>query len=97
MHIVTQTLLFNIGVVLLFSVLYASIEPNHFQPLQPKDTLTYIDYLFYATTIQAGVGLPDITAVTNLAKLLAIVQQWIQIGTMFLLFWIAGKTQVKKG
>jgi hypothetical protein len=53
--------------------------------MNKTDTLTYVDYLFYAITIQCGVGLPDITALSNLAKILASIQQVILMGTGFIL------------
>ena len=83
--LVTYTFLFNIFVIILFSIIYASISPSNFEPLKKEDKLTYIDYLFYSVTIQSGVGLPDITALSDLAKLLTIIQQVILIGSTF--FW----------
>jgi hypothetical protein len=64
---------------------YSSIPKNNFQPLHSYDTLTYLDYLFYAVTIQSGVGLPDITAVSKLAKLFALIQQLILMSSAFIL------------
>ena len=84
-NIVTYTFLFNIVVIIIFSIIYASISPYNFEPLKPKDKLTYIDYLFYSVTIQSGVGLPDITALSDLAKLLTIIQQLILLGSAFIL------------
>lgn len=84
-NMVKYTFLFNILIIIIFSIIYASIPSNNFQPLNPKDKLTYIDYLFYATTIQTGVGLPDITALTDLAKILALIQQLILMGSAFIL------------
>ena len=75
--IVTYTFLFNILMIIIFSIIYASISQHNFEPLNKKDKLTYIDYLFYSITIQSGVGLPDITALSDLAKILAIIQQLI--------------------
>ena len=83
--LVTYTFLFNIFVIILFSIIYASISPSNFEPLKKEDKLTYIDYLFYSVTIQSGVGLPDITALSDLAKLLTIIQQVILIGSTFFL------------
>ena len=84
-NIVTYTFLFNIVVIIIFSIIYASITPSNFEPLKKEDNLTYIDYLFYAVTIQSGVGLPDITAVSDLAKILTIIQQIILLGSTFFL------------
>jgi hypothetical protein len=84
-NIVTYTFLFNIAIIIIFSIIYSLILPNNFKPLNPDDNITYIDYLFYATTIQSGVGLPDITALTDLAKILTIIQQLILMGSAFIL------------
>ena len=83
---ITYTFMFNIITILVFSVIYSSINSHNFAPLNPKDKLTYIDYLFYAITIQTGVGLPDVTALSDLAKILAMTQQLILMGSAFILF-----------
>ena len=83
--IVTYTFIFNILMIIIFSIIYASIMPHNFEPLNKKDKLTYIDYLFYSVTVQSGVGLPDITAVSDLAKILAIIQQLIILATAYVL------------
>lgn len=83
--IVTYTFAFNIVAILIFSVIYASISPHNFEPLNPKDELTYIDFLFYAVTIQSGIGLPDVTALSDLAKILALIQQIMLMGSAFIL------------
>ena len=84
-NIVTYTFLFNMIVIIIFSIIYASLSPHNFEALKPKDKLSYIDYLFYSVTIQSGVGLPDITALSDLAKILTIIQQLILIGSAFIL------------
>lgn len=83
--IVNYTFIFNILAIIIFSIIYASISPNNFEPLNPKDELTYIDFLFYAVTIQSGIGLPDVTALSDLAKILALFQQLIIMGSAFIL------------
>lgn len=83
--VVTYTFLFNILMIIIFSIIYASISSNNFEPLNSKDKLTYIDYLFYSITIQTGVGLPDVTALSDLAKILAIIQQLIILGSAYIL------------
>jgi hypothetical protein len=82
---VTFTFIFNIIIILVFSFVYSSISPHNFEPLKPRDKLTYLDYLFYAVTIQSGIGLPDVTAVSDLAKILAMIQQLILMGSAFIL------------
>jgi hypothetical protein len=85
MDIVTKTFLFNIIFIVIFSFIYMSISPDNFAALQPKDNITYIDFIFYSTTIQSGVGLSDINAVTDLAKILSIIQQLIMLASVFIL------------
>lgn len=83
--LIVYTFFFNIFAIIVFSFIYSSIPPNNFEPLNPKDKLTYVDYLFYSVTIQTGVGLPDVTALSDLAKILTLIQQLILMGTAFIL------------
>jgi len=83
--LVVYTFIFNIIAIIVFSLIYSSISPNNFQALNPKDELTYVDFLFYSVTIQSGIGLPDVTAFSDLAKILALIQQLILMGTAFIL------------
>jgi hypothetical protein len=85
MDIVTKTFLFNIICIIIFSFVYISISSDNFAALQPKDKITYIDLIFYSTTIQSGVGLSDINAITDLAKILSIIQQLIMLASLFIL------------
>jgi hypothetical protein len=91
--IVTYTFIFNIITILIFSIIYSSLSQHNFEPLNPKDELTYIDYLFYSVTIQSGIGLPDVTALSDLAKILAMIQQLILMGSAFILFRLLFKTK----
>jgi hypothetical protein len=93
MELILLTFLFNLVCILLFAFIYSIISESNFMPLRSHDKLTTIDYLFYSTTIQSGVGLPDITAVTPLAKSLAIIQQLILMasGLIILRYFIVDK------
>ena len=82
---VVYTFTFNVITIIVFSIIYSNISPHNFEPLNPKDELTYIDFLFYAVTIQSGIGLPDVTALSDLAKILALIQQLILMGSAFIL------------
>jgi hypothetical protein len=86
--IVTYTFLFNLLTAIIFSIIYVLISPDNFEPLNPKDELTYIDFLFYAVTIQSGIGLPDVTALSDLAKILVLFQQLILMGSAFILVYM---------
>jgi hypothetical protein len=86
--VVTYTFIFNLLTAIIFSIIYASISPHNFEPLNPNDKLTYIDFLFYAVTIQSGIGLPDVTALSDFAKILALFQQLILMGSSFILVYL---------
>ncbi len=91
--VVTYTFIFNIVSIVIFAIIYSSIDKHNFKPLKPNDKMTYIDYIFYSITIQTGVGLPDITAVSDLAKILAGIQQLILMSSAFLLFRLLFKSK----
>ena len=82
--ILLTTFLYNLVVIFIFAMIYAHIPQNNFKHLASDKDLTYVDYFFYAITIQCGVGLPDITAITNLSKILASIQQVVLMGTAFI-------------
>ena len=56
-----------------------------YNELKDENDVDYLDYLFYSLTIQSGVGLPDVTALSDLAKILAMVQQLIVMGSAYIL------------
>ena len=82
---VTLTFLFNMAMIVIFSITYSQISPHNFKALNPSDELTFLDFLFYAVTIQSGIGLPDVTALSDLAKVLALCQQLSVIGSAYIL------------
>ncbi len=85
MDIITKTFLFNLICIIAFALLYTFIPTSNFMPLNKNDKLTFIDFLFYSVTIQSGVGLPDVTALSDLAKICAMIQQLIVIGSAYIL------------
>lgn len=91
--IVTYTFLFNIITAIIFSIIYSSVSKNNFEPFNPKDELTYLDFLFYAVTIQSGIGLPDVSALSDLAKILTLIQQLILMGSAFILVYMFFKNK----
>jgi hypothetical protein len=88
MDIVTKTFVFNIVCIIIFAIIYTLIPANNFLPLNKKDNLNIVDYLFYSLTIQSGVGLPDVTAFSDLAKELAMIQQLILISSAYILLHV---------
>jgi len=88
MNQITGVFLFNLFIILLFTVIYANIPRRNFIHLKSDNDLTYLDFMFYSVTIQSGVGLPDITADTELAKFLALIQQLVLMSSAFILLQI---------
>jgi len=79
-------LIFNVISIVVFSIIYSYMPPNNFiKSINSVNKLTYLDFLFYATTIQCTVGLPDITASTDLAKKIVLVHQIIVMGTTYMI------------
>lgn len=79
--------LYNIIIITIFTVIYYLAGSDHFENLKGKKEVAFIDCLFLATTIQAGVGLADINTITTFSKVLTIVQQITMLGnTIFMLY-----------
>lgn len=87
-NIITYIFMFNILCIIVFSNIYNYILPSNFQPLHQGDKLIYLDFLFYAVTIQSGIGLPDVTAISNLAKILVLIQQLMLMASTFILMHV---------
>jgi hypothetical protein len=92
MRIVIKTVAFQILCVLLFGLIYISYK-NHFirdtsYTIDKNKDPELIDCLFLATTIQAGVGYSDLYPITDVAKFIMIIQQFIMISTNVFLLYI---------
>lgn len=84
---VFQLFLYNLILILSFTIIYYYIGDEHFENLKGKKQVSALDCLFLATTIQVGVGLSDINMVTPLSKILAIIQQILMMGnTIFMIY-----------
>ena len=83
--IVKYTFLFNLLIIIVFALIYTNMSPSNFEPSHPKDVLNYIDFFFYSITVQTGIGLPDVIALSDLAKILVSIQQLILMGSAFIL------------
>ena len=73
---------------MVFSIIYSSISRHNFEPSNSKNKLTYLDFLFYAVTIQSGIGLPDVNVVSHLGKILVLFQQLILMSSAFILVYL---------
>lgn len=96
-NIIVKTFIFNILMILFFSVVYYVNSPKNFIKVLPQgqkrerhsqqSRLSYVDALFYSTTIQSTIGLADIHTTTEVGKMIVLVQQWLVLGTGFILLY----------
>jgi hypothetical protein len=91
MKIVLKTVLFQFCCVLLFSLVYLSFNRDFVRDpaytIDNKKEPELLDCFFLATTVQAGVGYSDLYPITDTAKIIMIIQQFVMISTnVFLLY-----------
>lgn len=80
MKIAIRTVLFHFLCILVFGIFYYNFQ-NEFQHIVSHERRTFLDYVLLSTTIQASVGISDIYPITNLGKIVMILQQLIMIMT----------------
>lgn len=80
--LIINAFIYHISLVILFSIIYFFIYDNNFINSIPdsKEDPKISDCVFYATTIQAGVGLPSLSPKTHLSKIIVCLQQLLMIG-----------------
>ena len=80
MKIVIRTVLFHFICIIVFGIIYYNIQ-SQFQGTVKYERKSILDYIFLSTTIQASVGMSDIYPITNIGKIVMILQQLIMIMT----------------
>jgi hypothetical protein len=92
MKYVIRTVIFQFMCIIIFGLIYLLFN-NHFVrdpnfSIDKKSNPEFIDCLFLATTVQAGVGYSDLYPITTFSKIILIIQQFIMISTnVFLLYF----------
>jgi hypothetical protein len=89
MKLVIRAAIFNILSIIIFGLIYWSFK-THFTKDETAQKIIYgepIDFFFLSTTVQAGVGYQDLTAITNVSKIILMFQQFVMImSNIFLLY-----------
>ena len=80
MKLVIRTVLFHFLCIIVFGIIYYNIQ-SQFQGTIKYERKSIVDYIFLSTTIQASVGMSDIYPITNIGKIVMILQQLIMIMT----------------
>jgi len=94
MKIAFRTVAFHIVCIILFALLYSSFaqdfgslddelysENNNKKNNKQKDKRTFLDFLLFSTTVQAGVGVSEFFPSSSFTKITLIIQQMIMIST----------------
>jgi len=85
MHILTKGIIFNILNLAIFTYIYFTLYETDFENHieDPRDELStdikFMDCFYFATTVEAGVGLTSLQPTTNLAKFIVCIQQIFMI------------------
>jgi hypothetical protein len=87
-----RIVVFHFLCIIIFGLIYLTIKNQFIRDANysvSRDTRPeLIDYLFLATTVQAGVGYSDLYPTTIFSKIILILQQFIMISTnVFLLYF----------
>jgi hypothetical protein len=87
MKLVIRTLFFHILCIILFTILYIRTNDHFYNIFAEKQNdkvikhISIIDFILFATTIQAGVGITQIYPITNMSKILVTIQQLVMLFT----------------
>lgn len=77
MKIVIRTVMFHFSCIIIFGIAYYVFKEHLASNI--KDKFTIMECLFLSTTIQAGVGITDITPTAFHTQLIMMFQQMIMI------------------
>ena len=93
---VIKTVAVHLFFIIIFAIFYYYFS-KHFEKNTPNKCKNYncdtevntiIDFLFFSTTIQAGVGLNEISPISNYGKIIIILQQLIMISINVLTIYV---------
>lgn len=88
MKLIFGVVIYNLLSIIIFSLIYYYLAKGSHDVMHREHgnhAITYLDVLFFATTIQAGVGLSSVVVQTTLMKWLVILQQVLMISSYILL------------
>jgi hypothetical protein len=97
--LVINAFIYHISLVIFFSLLYFAIYDDNFVNSIPdsNEDPKISDCIYFATTIQAGVGLPSLNPKTHLSKMIVCIQQLLMIsGNIFILTAFTHNITTKK-
>lgn len=94
MKVLIYGVLFHLSCLFIFTYVYFSLYENEFENVLEEGrknlstNVKIMDCFYFATTVEAGVGLTSLQPTTNLAKFMVCVQQiFMIIGNIFILYF----------
>jgi|1048.fasta_scaffold10833_4 hypothetical protein len=88
MKLVIRTFFFHILCIIIFAIAY-NYNSENFDVLDTNNkTATFLDYLLFSTTIQAGVGFSYLIPISVIGKITIILQQLLMLFTHVITLYI---------
>ena len=88
MKLLFRTLAFHLLCIILFTLLYQKFS-THFANNDGNHTYnSLLDFVLLSTTIQAGVGVSDLYPITDISKIVMIVQQLLMLSAHIFTLYI---------
>jgi uncharacterized membrane protein len=81
----------NIACIVIFSFIYNKLSSDHIIVYTSEGKPEYIDYLYFSTNIQVGVGFSDFSIRTRKAKMVVMAHEITVISLNIILFYIVAK------
>ena len=82
-------LVYNIIVIILFTIIYYYLGVNNFSKTAGGYKPGPVDYFYLSTTTQSTIGLPDISATTNASKIATTLQQFcVMFSACVVVIWV---------
>jgi len=89
---IISTFVFHLFFALLFSLIYYKIGQTGFElTISNKRAIGYMDYLSLSTSVQAGVGISNLTPKTELSSLVLTIQQFLLIAANVFIVYVIFK------
>jgi len=86
---VIKLAVFNYLAIVFFTVIYYNMQHGSFSKIgKPNVSPSLTDIFSYTTSIQAGVGLPDISCESQSAKLAVTIQQLVMIMSNIFIIYV---------
>lgn len=81
----------NIVCIIVYSFIYNKLSSDHILIYNLEGKPEYLDYLYFSTNIQVGVGFSDFNVITREAKIAVMAHEITVISLNIILFYLVAK------